>query len=72
MTEETRKITVEIPVSLHNELREHIQWGLQRHLVTAVLNLILEAVKSDGNVLMGAILDGDYKIVPRHKLRIDE
>lgn len=62
-----KRLHIIIPETLFEEFRETIQWGLRQHLVAAVLKLIIEAVKVDGMMVVGAILSGEYKLVRSEK-----
>lgn len=64
-----KRLHIIIPDTLFEEFRETIQWGLRQHLVAAVLKLIIEAVKEDGMMVVGAILSGEYKLVRMEKDR---
>jgi hypothetical protein len=50
---------------LHQDLKDHVPWGLRNKLVEQVLTMILDSVKdagSSGPVLLGCILAGQYKL----------
>jgi hypothetical protein len=57
------KVNVRVPRDLHDELNVIVPWGLRRHLVEAVLKLVLDAIRSDGPMVIGAILAGKFKLV---------
>jgi len=66
--ENLAKINVRVPRELHAELLNRVPWGLRRHLVEAVLRLILDAIRQEGPIITGAILAGDFKLVRAAKM----
>lgn len=59
------KITTPIETELYERLHKVVPWGLRRHLVGAVAKLLVEAVERDGPVVIGLILEGEYRLVYR-------
>lgn len=59
------KFTVSIPHELMQDIRTTIPWGLRRHLVMAVISLVTDAVRQNGTMILGAIIDGQYQLVLR-------
>lgn len=64
-----KRLSVIIPELLFNDFRDTIDWGLRQYLFAAVLKLIIQAVKQDGMLVVGAILAGEYKLVRAEKER---
>lgn len=60
--DELAKVNVRVSRDLHADLLSAVPWGLRRHLVEAVLRLILDAIKADGQIVTGAILAGEFKL----------
>lgn len=58
------RLHVMMEEELHKEFKETISWGLRQFLIIAIVKLIIQAVKADGMVIVGAILDGKFKLVP--------
>lgn len=58
------KITIDLPGNLLTEMKEAIPWGLRRHVIAAVLTLIVAAAKRDGSTALGAIMDNKFRLVP--------
>jgi hypothetical protein len=48
---------------MHREIDELIPWGIRRSIIETVLQLVLDAVREDGMVVIGSILDGKFKLV---------
>lgn len=57
------RVNVRVSKELHDSMLTVIPWGLRRYVLEAVLRLVLDAVKKDGQVVAGAILDGRFKLV---------
>ena len=62
MAEPQVKITVEIPQDLHEEMKRTLPWGFRRHVLEAVLRLVMRAVREDGEIVIGAIMAGEYQL----------
>lgn len=58
-----KKITVDITEPLYLEFRATVPWGLRKHLISALIRLVTDAVKKDGTIVAGAIMDGKFKLV---------
>lgn len=58
-----KRIHITVNPELWDDFRGTIQWGLRQYLIGAVLKLIIDAVKQDGMLVVGAILAGEYKLV---------
>lgn len=57
------KINVRVSRDLHSDLVNNVEWGLRRHLIECVLRLVVDAIKSEGKIMTGAILAGEFKLV---------
>lgn len=57
------RVNVRVSKELHDEMLTIIPWGLRRYVLEAVLRLVLDAIKKDGQVVAGAVLDGRFKLV---------
>ena len=58
----TKHINVQLPETLHREVMEVIPWGLRGYLYQSILRLILDAIREDGQIVLGAVLAGEYKL----------
>lgn len=58
-----KRITVSIPEDLEKRMLKTIRRGFRDPLISAVLNLLVEALKRDGEIIVGAVLSGQYKLV---------
>lgn len=57
------RVNIRISKAMHEDMATLIPWGLRRNVHETVLQLVLDAVRSDGMVVAGAILDGQFKLV---------
>lgn len=57
------RVSIRISKKLHDEMLTLLPWGLKRAVHETVLRLILDAIRANGMVVAGAILDGRYKLV---------
>lgn len=57
------RVYIRISRGMHDEMQKLIPWGLRRNVHETVLQLVLDAIRSDGMVVAGAILDGRFKLV---------
>lgn len=57
------RVYIRISRRMHDEMSALIPWGLRRNVHETVLQLVLDAVKADGMVLVGHLLDGKFKLV---------
>lgn len=62
-----KRLSINISDELFEEFRITIQWGLRQYLFAAILRLIIDAVKQDGMMVVGAILSGEYKLIRAEK-----
>jgi hypothetical protein len=52
-----------------DELGKRVPWGLKQHILTAVIKMVLDAIKEGGSSTMGAIISGSYRLVPDGTIR---
>jgi hypothetical protein len=57
------RVYIRVSKKTHDEMMTLIPWGLRRNVHETVLQLVLDAIRSDGMVVAGAILDGHFKLV---------
>jgi hypothetical protein len=57
-----RSINVKVPSDLHDEFVRVIPRGLRLVLMKSILTLVLDAIRSDGEIVLGAIMAGEYKL----------
>lgn len=57
------RVNLRISKQMHDDMQKLIPWGLRRNVHETVLKLVLDAVRMDGMVVAGAILDGKFKLI---------
>lgn len=57
-----RSINVKVPSDLHDEFVRLVPRGLRLVLMKSILTLILDAINKDGEIVLGAIMAGEYKL----------
>jgi hypothetical protein len=57
------RVTIRISERMHRDMASLIPWGMRRNVHETVLQLVLDAIRRDGMVVAGAILDGRFKLV---------
>lgn len=60
---EEKRITLLVDAELHERLNNLVPHGFRKHLVGALIKLVLDAVETDGNIVIGAVMDGQFKLV---------
>lgn len=69
MVGEPVKISVDVDREFHHRMQKALGWGIKARLVRCILEMIVEAVERQGEVIIGAILSGEYRIVYTPKTR---
>lgn len=60
-----------ITVKLEDDVAERLallQHGFRGHLIASLLVLALDAIDKHGDIMIGAIISGEYKLVPNIKV----
>lgn len=57
------RVNIRLSKHMHAEMATLIPRGLRRNVHETVLQLVLDAIRENGMVVAGAILDGDFKLV---------
>lgn len=65
MTTEERKVRMnfEVPETLFKRAQACLPWGMRANTVRVLLEVVVRAVETEGTMILGALLSGDYKIV---------
>lgn len=63
MAEELKRITIQIKPAQYERLHNAIPHGYRRHLLSGLIDLALEAVEDKGEVMIGALMAGKFKLV---------
>ena len=57
-----KHVNVQLTPDVYNEMRETVPWGLRGQLIDRLLHLVVDAIREDGPIVIGAILAGEYKL----------
>ena len=60
------RLSFSVPADLFKASRA-IPWGLRSSLLRILLQKVVEAGEKHGKMLYGAVLEGDWEIVPKEK-----
>lgn len=58
-----KRITVLVDDELFDRMNAAVPHGFRRHVVCSVLRLVVDAIEADGNIMVGAIMSDQYKLV---------
>jgi hypothetical protein len=62
-----KRITVMVDESIYDRLQGEIRYGFRGPIIEGVLTLVLNAVKKDGEMMVGALIAGQYKLIPDYE-----
>ena len=57
-----RKFTIEVEDELYEDLVKLVPWGNRRRVFCSVLQVICDAAKIDGGIVVGAILANQFRL----------
>lgn len=63
MNQELKRITVQVEPELYTRLNRVVQHGFRRHLMAGLIKLALDAIEERGEVMIGALVAGKFKLV---------
>lgn len=63
----TKRITVLVQDDIFLRLNTEIRHGFRGPLIAGVLKMTLDAIEKDGEMMLGALLTGKYKLVPAYE-----
>ena len=66
-TESVIRISFDITETLHRR-SQIIPWGLKGMLLESLLDTVIKGIEDQGDIMIGAILNGHYSLVPIQKL----
>lgn len=58
-----KRITLLVPEDLADRLAEHVPHGFRKHLLASMIKLVLDAIEEDGEMVIGAIMSNNFKLV---------
>ncbi len=63
MAENLKRITIQVDEKLFNDLNRVVRHGFRRHLIEKLLQLAIESIEDKGDIMIGALISGEYKLV---------
>lgn len=63
MQDDTVKVTFRIDKEVAEELKREVPWGNRERIVSQLIAAATGAIKSDGSIMYGAILTGEFQLV---------
>ena len=58
-----KRISVDLEEELYADLCKYIPHGFRKHVLHVLIKLVVSAIKENGNVMIGALMSGDFKLV---------
>jgi hypothetical protein len=55
---------MQVDPDIADRLNNEIRHGFRGHLMGGLLKLALDAIEKDGDIMLGALIAGKYKLVP--------
>jgi len=68
MSDEDIRISITLDLDLHERLKK-MPYGIRSEVIRVLIRRVLDAGEKGGSAVYGAVLDGDFDIVPRKKKR---
>ena len=62
-----KRITLILEDSLYEDLSSRVPHGYRRHIMAKLIRLALDAIQRDGDIMIGALMSGEYKLVRDEK-----
>ncbi|PWT71751.1 MAG: hypothetical protein C5B59_17380 [Bacteroidetes bacterium] len=63
----TKRIIFQVPVELAERMKIRIPWGFLPTLIRLFLEKLMDAIDKEGDIVIGAILSGQYTLEYTHK-----
>ena len=63
MAEGEKRITLLVSEELYERLNASVPHGYRKHLLAAVIDTVLKAIEDDGEMLIGALMARQFKLV---------
>lgn len=63
MTEDLKRITIQLKPELYDRLHAHVPHGYRRHVLGELIRLATNAIEERGEVMIGALMGGKFKLV---------
>lgn len=63
MEENLKRVTIQVQPETYERLNRLVRHGFRRHLMEKLVVLVLDAIEKDGEIVVGALMEGSYKLV---------
>lgn len=67
-----KRLNVEIPIDLHDDVKKNIPWGLKSQVVRVLLQLLLDHYRVVGYRAIGDLLEGRLTLSAAHSVNTRE
>lgn len=57
------RMNFEVPETLFKRTQEALPWGVRANVIRAILEIIVRSVERDGQMILGAIMSGECRLV---------
>lgn len=61
-----KRITIQVEPELFADLERLVKHGFRRHLLEKLIRLALTSIEEEGDIMLGALIAGEYKLVRDH------
>lgn len=58
-----KRITIQLDPALFEDLRRVVEHGYRRHILAALIRMAVNAIESEGDMMIGALMSGKFKVV---------
>lgn len=58
-----KRVTVQVDPELFDELNRVVRHGFRGHLLERLLRMVLDSIERDGDIMLGALIAGEFKLV---------
>jgi hypothetical protein len=63
MRDDIKRITIQVDPALYSRIQA-VRHGFRGHLMAGLIKVALDAIEKDGDIMLGALIAGKYKLVP--------
>lgn len=63
MTEDLKRITIQLKPELYNKLHNAVPHGYRRHVLAGLIQLAVTSIEEHGDIMIGALMGGKFKLV---------
>lgn len=60
---ELKRITIQLDPELYKDLKRVVEHGYRRHILASLIRMAVNAVETEGEMMIGALMSGKFKVV---------